>query len=54
MLRRQELVLAQTATEEGRALVVALNKIDHVPAADWQPLLERARASVKAHVPQVV
>lgn len=53
MLRRQELVLAKTVTEEGRAIVVALNKMDTVPPDAWQPLLERVRTSLKRQLPQV-
>lgn len=52
MLRRQELVLAQTVTQEGRAIVVALNKMDTVPQEAWQPLLERVRTSLERQLPQ--
>lgn len=46
-------MLAQTVTEEGRAIVVALNKMDTVAQDAWQPLLERVRESLQRQLPQV-
>jgi len=50
-LERQDLVIAERATEEGRALVVALNKWDLVEAP--QKLLARYRDRLAVTLPQV-
>jgi GTP-binding protein len=51
MLERQDLTIARTVVEEGRALILAANKWDIVP--DKQAALRRLQDRIQTSLPQV-
>ncbi len=52
-LEKQELTLAQHTVNEGRALVLAMNKWDLVPIEDQQPMLTHLHRRITHVLPQV-
>jgi GTP-binding protein len=52
-LEKQELTLAEHAVNEGRALILALNKWDLVPIEEQQPLLTHLHRRISHVLPQV-